>query len=131
MSNLNPDQFLHYSNHEFAPGDEVVPPSERGLRSRYGGNPDYRADRVYIAHPDAQYDPGFHHYGVHAYVVEPQGPVERDPEGVSLERMYKEHGYEPDSLDVERAQQQLMAPRARVVRHHSSDDSFGGSGAGI
>lgn len=128
MSNLNPDQFLHYTNHEFKPGDEVLPPSERGVKSQYAKNQHYRGDKVYLHTAEAQYDLGSHHFGVHAYVVEPVGKVEPDPEAQHLLKTYDP---EPESLEHDRWNSWKVAPKARVIRHFESNDAFDGQGSGI
>lgn len=127
MGNLSSTQFMHYSDHEFNPGDEVKPPTETGHESEYEGNEHYRPDRVYmLGAKDALADAGSHHYGTHAYAVEPVGKVERDPEAVHLEHVYKGYGLADDSLDMERVRNQFAAPRARVVKRVASDNLFRG-----
>lgn len=119
MSNLNPHQFVHYSNQEFKPGDVLTPPSARGAEPNEWSRVSkvYSPDHVYVAHPESLDDLGFHvHFGKHAYAVEPTGPVERDPEC----RPGSQH-LDPDADNYDPyGPLQYRTTGARVVKHVST-----------
>ena len=133
MSALNHIQFVHFTNAELKPGDEVTPPASRGAEPQEWSrrSPAYKPEHVYFADQEALYDQGFHlSYGKHAYEVAPTGPWHRDAEfregtqshdNETEEGQYTYDPYGPLSWQTKHP--------LRVVRHvQTGDNSFGQSG---
>jgi len=91
----NPQQFFHGSDHEFAPGDEVLSGDELGegnFATPHPGN-------VYMTNSSR----GARDWGKHAYEVEPVGEVSST-------------GYLGGRSVKGEPERHFVAPKARVIR---------------
>ncbi|QZE10440.1 hypothetical protein SEA_SCOOBYDOOBYDOO_94 [Mycobacterium phage ScoobyDoobyDoo] len=108
--------WYHNTDAELNPGDELVPPAERGYDSPHKNAPGYSPHHVYMYDHNSNNDHDY--WGKNRYEVEPIGEVSRDPEFEHNKVWYKEDLEDDDEYfdaDVP-GYDSYVAPRARVVR---------------
>lgn len=112
--------WTHYTDQEFEPGDEITSPASRGVTEhRWGQMQGYDPRNVYLAHPE--HDPvTYSRFGPHAYLVEPEGEPERDPEFEYNKQTWR-HELESGEWSEEAVpgHDSYVTPKARVIKRLS------------
>jgi len=67
---LSGAQFFHGTDHEFSPGDPLLPPAHTGIESKWSAS---RDDRVYMSTDSGEAAK----YGKNVYAVRPKGRTEK------------------------------------------------------